>query len=209
MRKLDKSDAPPILSEHEAEWTTVYLRADKKGSPWARPEIKRALIEETSGKCAYCEGTLLSVSFGDIEHIRPKSVFPELVVSWANLTLACSRCNSAKSSKYDPDLEWINPYVDDPADHIMFLGPFAYPLTDRGSYAIQELDLNNVHRVEARNEAINTAALVVNQIESASTSYTREALRQVLRRIETSGPYSVAVTSYTSSGPIASRLQLT
>src|SRR5690606_27961160 len=97
---------------------------------------------ETNGKCVYCEARMLAVSFGDIEHIRPKSLFPNQVVAWENLTLACSRCNGHKSSKFDEDLQFINPYVDDPAEFLFFLGPVVYEHNDRGMYTIRELNLN-------------------------------------------------------------------
>lgn len=207
MRKLVKGEPPQVLIDNAEAWAIRYSESGGTTSPWSHVDIKVALKLETSGKCAYCEGEFLAVSFGDIEHIRPKSKFPELVVTWENLTLACSRCNQNKSSKFDADLEWINPYVDDPADHIMFLGPFAYPLSDRGDYAIRELDLNHAERVEARQRAIQTLAGLIDQYTVARTDYSRRSFRTLIERVIASGEYSVAVSSYAASPGIARRLQ--
>src|SRR5260221_9650651 len=43
------------------------------------------------GICNYCEQS----EANDIEHIYPKSFFPELAFNWDNYLLACKQCNSA------------------------------------------------------------------------------------------------------------------
>ena len=63
-----------------------------KQNRYSRPEIKAELIAETKGKCAYCESKITHIYPGDIEHIIPKSIFPRLTFTWANLTLGCYWC---------------------------------------------------------------------------------------------------------------------
>lgn len=196
MRSLTKSAPPEILVAQATKWTAEYVTSGGKTSPWAHQKIKAALILETSGKCAYCEARMLAVSFGDIEHIKPKSRFPEQVVSWENLTLACSRCNSRKSSKYDEDLEFINPYVDNPDEHLFFLGPVIYDRSDRGMYTIHELDLNDMSRVEARMRAIGNVANLVSLLRSATSITKKRMFEELIREILEEGEYSAAVYSY-------------
>ncbi|MEH6940151.1 hypothetical protein V7056_20240, partial [Bacillus sp. JJ664] len=57
--------------------------------------------------CAYCESRLISVSYGDIEHFRPKTALTKddgtncleypgyywLAMVWDNLLLSCEKCN--------------------------------------------------------------------------------------------------------------------
>lgn len=140
---------------------------------------------------------MLSVTYGDIEHIRPKMRFPELVVDWANLTLACSRCNQTKGSKWDPILPFINPFEDEIGDHLAFLGPLVFGVSDRGDYTLTELDLNHVHRIEARNRALREIESLLRRYE-ASEGYMREKLRELIEIQMTSGDYTAAVRTYVS-----------
>jgi uncharacterized protein (TIGR02646 family) len=56
-------------------------------------KIKVILEEMCVGvkACNYCEGN----EANDIEHIYPKSFFPEYAFIWSNYLLACKQCNSA------------------------------------------------------------------------------------------------------------------
>ena len=47
-------------------------------------------------RCGYCED-----SVGDeVEHIRPKDLYPEAVFAWENYLLACGPCNGAKNNRF-------------------------------------------------------------------------------------------------------------
>ncbi len=67
-------------------------------------EIKSKLIEMCVGVegCNYCEGN----EARDIEHIYPKSLFPDRAFQWSNYLLACKTCNSGekldKFAIFDP-----------------------------------------------------------------------------------------------------------
>ena len=54
--------------------------------------------------CAYCEHRVK----GEIDHFKPKSVFPELVYVWSNWVFACHDCNSAKRNEW-PALGYVDP----------------------------------------------------------------------------------------------------
>ena len=132
MIPLNKIPEPQILTNNKTKWTKEYLSALKKEIPmtntirnrYKRKEIKEALIKETSGKCAYCESKLLHISYGDIEHILPKSKYPELYVEWTNLTLSCELCNrNGKNDYYDKENPLLNPYIDNPYEHLLAYGP--------------------------------------------------------------------------------------
>lgn len=47
-------------------------------------------------RCAYCEDSLAD----EIEHILPKTLFPECTFLWANYLFACGPCNGPKSNNY-------------------------------------------------------------------------------------------------------------
>ncbi|MFD2781156.1 HNH endonuclease [Novosphingobium pokkalii] len=106
MIRLSKGDEPAVLSNNAAVWTAELLDAlehrpaDVPGikGRYNHPTVKAALKAETSEKCAYCESKMLHVTFGDIEHIVPKSADPKLTFDWENLTLACDVCNTKKGT---------------------------------------------------------------------------------------------------------------
>jgi hypothetical protein len=78
-------------------------KADRAGKLWdnktgakegkaAFADIKEKLTAMcvSHGLCNYCEQNEAS----DIEHIAPKSLFPELAFVWGNYLLACKHCNT-------------------------------------------------------------------------------------------------------------------
>ena len=55
-----------------------------------------ALMCSGAHRCGYCED-----SVGDeIEHIRPKELYPEKTFVWENYLLACGQCNRGKGSRF-------------------------------------------------------------------------------------------------------------
>lgn len=60
--------------------------------------LKLKLAEMCSGnrRCVYCED-----SFADeIEHMRPKDLYPEQAYVWSNYVLACGPCNGPKNNRF-------------------------------------------------------------------------------------------------------------
>jgi uncharacterized protein (TIGR02646 family) len=78
----------------------------------ARPYLARRL----GRYCSYCE-RWMAASLA-VEHVRPKSLRPDLALCWENLLVACANCNSAKG--------------DTPID----LGDYYWPDTDNTGRAL-------------------------------------------------------------------------
>ena len=68
--------------------------------------VKEALIRTQHDKCFLCESKITHISFGDVEHFRPKAGYRQsasdslhrpgyywLAYDWKNLFLACQLCN--------------------------------------------------------------------------------------------------------------------
>lgn len=125
----------------------TYETKVKEAKKWATyrrrtvfNEIKDTLINMCLGneRCMYCED-----NDGDqIEHIKPKSLYPEEMFIWGNFLFACPKCNRIKNNKYaiidnsnllieitrkknDPVVPppqgisaFLNPRVDNPIDDI-------------------------------------------------------------------------------------------
>ena len=49
-----------------------------------------------ANRCAYCEDSAAD----EVEHIRPKDLYPDAVFLWENYLLACGPCNGPKNNKF-------------------------------------------------------------------------------------------------------------
>ena len=103
-----------------------------------KEEIKRKLIANQNGKCAYC-GLPLSSRNPEIDHIAPKGgpkrpYHTECTFLPINLVYACHHCNSSGCKGQIDTVEskngttnyrqWsfrlVHPYLDDPAEYFEF-----------------------------------------------------------------------------------------
>lgn len=75
---------------------TKWGNAKKDVAPFV--EIKEALVAMCSGhrRCAYCEDSVAD----EIEHFRPKDLYPEAVFVWENYLYSCGPCNGPKNNKF-------------------------------------------------------------------------------------------------------------
>lgn len=60
--------------------------------------VKEKLTAMCSGarRCAYCEDSAAD----EVEHIRPKALYPEAVFVWSNYLYACGPCNGPKNDHF-------------------------------------------------------------------------------------------------------------
>jgi len=163
MIKLQKLPEPTRLAQNAAAWTSVLATKEAAGiaptsaekTRYRIPEIKAVLVQETSGKCAYCESKLQHIHHGDVEHIYPKSLDLLRSFDWTNLTLACEICNQNKSNN-DPNVNHIiDPYTVDPEEHLIFFGGLIFSKgTVEGTSTRALLDLHRTELVEMRNDQV-------------------------------------------------------
>ncbi|WP_170446252.1 HNH endonuclease [Ruegeria arenilitoris] len=185
MIKLEKLPEPAPLARHKERWTTELLAAIASGnadeikrrkSKYNHADIKEQLKSETKGKCAYCESKVTVVAYGDIEHITPKSIKPELTFEWENLTFACQKCNGKKSTLEDV----VDPYSDDVDDHFFFVAEFIRGRTPIGRLTERELELNRVELIEDRCDHLkvlaDTLETIANEPNERIRTLTRDAL---------------------------------
>jgi uncharacterized protein (TIGR02646 family) len=154
---------PDRVAEAKKSWDNL-----NRGTKAFR-EIKTKLIDMCPPieHCCYCEDGKAE----EIEHFRPKSLYPDLTFVWENYLLACSACNStSKKDKFSvidengalhpliytgeepisglPAL--INPRYENPMDFMQLefreFNFTAYRENSRADYTIKTLQLNT--RVE-------------------------------------------------------------
>lgn len=111
MIKIKKPASPQILVDNKQIWTTALKDAIKRYggydkipskekesllSHYRHKDIKKALFESSHSKCAFCESKPGESGNIEVEHLAPKSLYPDLTFDWENLLPACRKCNEAK-----------------------------------------------------------------------------------------------------------------
>lgn len=185
MISLNKLAKPQVLKDNAAAWTTTVLAKLASGQKLSKAEktrynhadVKAQLVAETHGKCAYCESKIRHISPGDIEHALPKSGEPSKWFEWDNLTLACTECNRRKGTKVGP---FIDPYADDPADHLDFHGPFVWTKSGsvKGIFTEGELELNRLDLFERRTARLKGLLKQIDVISLVGDPGAREVLKR-------------------------------
>lgn len=210
MIRLNKGPAPAILVQNAAAWTEAYLQYTQNGEAvpplvafrYRHPEIKTALLVETHEKCAYCESKNRHVSPGEIDHIAPRSKRPDLAFRWDNLTYACDECNHAKRDYYSQPEPIINPYLDEPAEHVRFVGPLICQLPGNlvGRRSVQILRLNRASLFERRRERLEELLPLLDQWSQLPEGADKELIRQqIIEQAQEGKEYSAAVKSFLDS----------
>lgn len=214
MIKLTRPPEPGILKEKSHEWTKALSDAvSKYGSykdiPDAEKEklltryrhndIKEALSLSSHGKCAFCECIPSEGGYIEVEHYKPKSIYPASTFDWLNLLPSCSQCNGSKLH-HDTVVEPIvNPYDVDPNGIFYFDGismkPSPGPYFDLAKQTIDVCGLETIRLWKPRAEilvslTIFTKALVdaMNDLHLADTdkkkSIRLRKLNEALQTIE-------------------------
>lgn len=166
---------------------------------YRHPPLKDLLIAEVHGKCVYCESKITHVYFGDIEHIKPKSIFPLERLDLENLTLACAQCNNAKGEFWDANLPLLNPYQDDPSEEVMALGFMVIrrPGHDRARLTVERLGLNRLALLERRKERIELLQTLADQYAVTADGPIKDLLRtELLRNADDDREYAMIVRTY-------------
>ena len=163
MHWVDRGPEPSrlkaIRDRYTSRWIDFYeneVGNKPTDSRWR--EFREELGRRFLTSCGYCERNCR----GEVDHFRPKSLFPESVYDWGNWIFACHDCNQAKSGKW-PTEGYIDPCTGSesirPENHLTFntkngaVTPLRGLGTDRFEKAQQmivDLKLNDLHHMVAR-----------------------------------------------------------
>ncbi|MDQ5929799.1 MAG: hypothetical protein QG594_1580 [Bacteroidota bacterium] len=177
MIQVTRTKKPVVLVENAQNWTIEYLKAkqiyDTSKTPenkktvqniekrYNHSDVKTSLKKMFKNKCAFCESRITHIDYGQIEHFKPKSKYPNLCFDWENFLLSCSICNG-KSNKGDKfpleneDGPFINPVDENPDDFLKFEFDkitqtfLIFPKNNRGFTTIKELGLDRDDLIENR-----------------------------------------------------------
>jgi uncharacterized protein (TIGR02646 family) len=109
---------------------------------YGHSSVKQALISAQHGKCCFCEAKITHISYGDVEHFRPKAGWRQdshdalgspgyywLAYRWSNLYLSCQLCNQRfKKNTFplaDPSRRCPNHLGDLDQEEPLFIDPGA------------------------------------------------------------------------------------
>jgi len=82
----------------------TQIPADKFYSSAKWKEMRYITLQQSDGKCCLCGAMARDGVSLHVDHIKPRSLFPELAYQLDNLQVLCSDCNMGKSN-YD-DTDW-------------------------------------------------------------------------------------------------------
>jgi hypothetical protein len=194
MIKLNRPDCP-------------YPKALSDGN-YKHATNKEVLRQASFDKCMYCESKISHIDHADVEHIKPKAhgKFPELEFAWENLGYVCTKCNGAKSDKYSATTPYINPYVENPEDHLCVMGGVLFERggSERGQLTIIDVDLNRPALIEKRLERVDQIVKTVRAcFGTQNQSLRRSALNAILQEANPDKEFSlVAKTALSSLLPV-------
>lgn len=92
--KVDAAGSYPKRVEAGKTLFSRYNRRDNHVFRVVRQQLENMCLG--ARRCGYCED-----SVGDeVEHIKPKDLYPEAVFAWENYLLACGPCNGGKNNHF-------------------------------------------------------------------------------------------------------------
>ena len=146
MSKLIRKHPPVKLTSAFVAQKTNQYKASRK-SVWNIDWLKEILMDLSNGKCAYCECLLTKESnYMEVEHFHDKNQYPDKVMDWNNLLPSCKHCNGHKLTHDVVAVPIVNPFIDNPSNHLYFQY-FRYKAKDtKGENTISVLDLNDCER---------------------------------------------------------------
>ncbi|WP_336018494.1 retron system putative HNH endonuclease [Fusobacterium polymorphum] len=120
MLKVKKRSEPEEFTKYKKKNKVVNWK-DFTSESEIKKLLKEALLEEQENSCCpYCE-TEINLNDSQIEHIKPKDKFPELLIDYKNLIICClenKRCGNSKANKWDE--LFIDPVTENPEDYFKY-----------------------------------------------------------------------------------------
>lgn len=90
-------NALPAYQDQVAEGKARFSSRNRADNATFR-HVREVLTRMCQGarRCAYCEDSVAD----EVEHIKPKDLYPEAVFEWDNYLYACGPCNGPKNNQF-------------------------------------------------------------------------------------------------------------
>ncbi len=90
-------DAQDTYRERVSRAKTRFSRYNRKtNATFAAVRAKLAEMCGGTRRCMYCEDSVAD----EVEHFRPKDLYPDVVFAWRNYLYACGPCNGGKNNRF-------------------------------------------------------------------------------------------------------------
>lgn len=185
MIHIKKDSTPPnILIKNKDNWTkeledNIKQYGEYKKIPsniknsilkyYKHQDIKKKLFASSYQKCAFCESKPAESGNIEVEHFKPKSLYPELAFDWENLLPICRRCNNSKSDHDTGKEPIVDPSHDDPEKIFTYYFLNIIPLDDKNEIAhrtIEICDLNSERLFEIRANLLKALSSYESQVKA-------------------------------------------
>jgi len=97
--KRMQKEADAILASSDQKQEAERRHNNARKTIWYASVVKA--LKDMSGvgeRCMFCSGSESS----QVEHFKPKAVFPEEAMMWDNLLWVCGICNQSKGDRFPP-----------------------------------------------------------------------------------------------------------
>lgn len=90
-------DAIAVYSDRVSKGKSLFSLYNKPRNQTFK-QVRDVLTKMCSGarRCAYCEDSIAD----EVEHVKPKDLYPESVFVWENYLYACGPCNGPKNNQF-------------------------------------------------------------------------------------------------------------
>lgn len=186
MIRIYKCAPPAILDKKKTEWTNALLKAisDYKGyknipneikqkllAPYRNPDIQNALSDSSHGKCAFCESRPSESGYMEVEHLIPKSIYPEYAFEWDNLFPICRKCNGDKLAYDTVKNPVIDPSKDNPEELLTYANLVIKPVKgtheeQKAKRTIRAYNLNSPRLYEVRAELLIALTEYIDEVSN-------------------------------------------
>jgi hypothetical protein len=103
--------APKIVKKKVTKYKQRFKSDDRFYNSQAWKEVRYFVLKRDGRRCVCCGATPEDLVKMHVDHIKPRSIRPDLEVDPNNLQVLCEDCNVGKSNKDDTD--WRFKIIDD------------------------------------------------------------------------------------------------
>ena len=180
MKKIQKCAAPNKFIQF------IKHKSPKKWEdldPDVRIDLRKHILEEQNGFCAYTELALKSGNC-HIDHFLKRDLFPKETFKYENLLVSCN--NEEYGAKYKDkkvkdkkDYNFlINPTIENPSDYLTYSLTGEIPSIDnneKGKHTIEYFNLNERSLIERR----KSITKIISSISHSIKNFTEEEVIEI------------------------------
>lgn len=205
MIHINRLPRPSKLTDEMVRRLTQKYK-DDGSSVWNKKYIKDTLLEMTHYKCCYCEAPLNEQgAYMEVEHIHPKSQYPDEVLKWENLLPICKTCNINKAAYDTKKYGFVDPSLVDPKNYFQTRNYRYIPKNHEAQDTERILRLNTidtlvVKRFNVGNEILNKVEDLLEDVIEHQERPNKlledvNTLRETLKLVQPDKNYSAIISS--------------